>query len=153
MASSASGWPGPEDSVSERGFERREPDDSYDGNWSTEAHFGEPLSDSPDPMGSDGLTWQTRLARKFELIRQRPRQPPRPSDWLGPEPAEQNDVPEDKADDLEDESDECDEAVPCEVCDMLLSGPGQYEDHLRGKRHRHTLRRLLRQAAGHDGGD
>ena len=108
-------------------------------------------------MGSDGLTWQTRLARKFELIRQRPGQPPRPSDWLGPELEERNGVPEDKADVLEDESDvlkdEYGEAVPYEACKMLLNGPGQYEDHLRGKRHRQNLRSLLRRVAGHDGGD
>ena len=28
------------------------------------------------------------------------------------------------------------EAVPCDICKMLLNGPGQYEDHLKSKHHR-----------------
>ena len=33
------------------------------------------------------------------------------------------------------------EAVPCDICKMLLNGPRQYQCHLKGKRHRNTVRK------------
>ena len=36
---------------------------------------------------------------------------------------------------------EKDEAIACSLCKMFLNGPHQYQDHLKGKRHRKNLSR------------
>ena len=44
-----------------------------------------------------------------------------------------------------------DEAVPCLLCNMYLNGQQQYQDHLKGKRHRKLLRRQRRRGRGASG--
>ena len=43
--------------------------------------------------------------------------------------------------DYDEDEDEAPEAVECNICMMLLNGPGQYRDHVTGKRHRKNQRR------------
>ena len=44
-----------------------------------------------------------------------------------------------------DEAEPCaqsDNKIPCTICDMVLNGPHQLQDHLKGKRHRSNVARL-----------
>ena len=48
---------------------------------------------------------------------------------------------------------ELDEPIPCHVCRMLLNGRDQYDDHLKGKRHRKNKRKQRRQGLAVPGSD
>ena len=39
------------------------------------------------------------------------------------------------------DADEDEEAVECNICRMLLNGPSQYREHVKGKRHKKNRRR------------
>ena len=45
------------------------------------------------------------------------------------------------------------EPIPCYICKMLLNGWSQYNDHLKGKRHKKNRRKQRRQCFAVPGND